>query len=464
MDNQYISEICNRIVGKLGYTPGTPDFDRMLSEYLPFMCIVDPVRSGQTECGTQVYHNVHDDRDELEPGRPTSAYLRSTFNDVIEPGAVDIDGLAFVQDDSQTLNGLREPVTLVALTSGPRDDLMTYEPADTYVVDELGDEIHLNQLISRFEGFGDIWMHHDFEPQLDLVITEERNHRSYRSYEKWMEAKVGGKTALDGRAVRRDVILSSVAASMHSNLSDIEHLQRAVGVYPDQYDQRVLHPLPTQVMTNTGFRPRRGVVGSQPILGRHLIATVPVEAGYNKRQKRFRWFGAAMKVVGRDRRDQDVFRINLSDVYDLLLRDVAELVGDENVRPFSLRPLAQTRIALRYQNGNTTTVWADVWPLTDRIGIAVAVPASSDGRDVRRFSNWSSRQGTGLACTSRIKVTPQHLGVLLGGGMGSQFLQACCPDPVLNLSTKRLDALRDRVLKVLLGEETCLLVLEGVHS
>jgi len=471
MENEYIEKICERIVRRLGITPGNPDFERALAQFLPVSMIPDLSVSDLPGVGKHTTHDVMysyecmnedgvttgvewETDQEIVDYTPPSAYLSSLFNDFVDEGPVDDEAHAFVQDISQTALGLENPECQVTIYTGSRYDCATLDMNGNITEETLDHDLETSTEMLTFVGLPGL---------CSAVRFDVFSHKGEDAYNKWKEDQERKLvSASEAKVIRREALSSSMAPAMLFDLSDTEHLIRAVGCAPDR--SGAMHPLPTQVMTSSGFGPRRGFIGRQPVLDKNFIVTVPVAAGYNTRQRRFRWFGAAMKTVGKDRMEGDNYRGVLSDVLETIQRDVADMVGEEAVRPFSLRPLAQTQVDLQYRNGASTKVWVDIWPVTDTIGLAIAVPASSTGRDVRRFSNWTGNRGTGLSITTSIRMTPGHLGVLLGGGMGGRFLSALCPDPVLNLSTKKLNALRDRVLRDVLNERTTLFVLEGVHS
>ena len=215
------------------------------------------------------------------------------------------------------------------------------------------------------------------------------------------------------------------------------------------------------VFGHHGFMSTRMFNGLQPAaLQLSMMTVVPVEAGFNRAERRFKWFGRNLKLVGKDKPCKDTFQLPLSAVMAYLRSDLRDYdVHDEFTSINSLRPRAHAMVNWSGSEFHSS-VKVSVYPLTALIGIAVAT-SSSGGRNVKRLWNCNQRRQTGKVIKQKkVRIPPEAIETFMHFSKGRTFIEAGAPEPVLNLSTYRLEALRRKVLNLALEEKPMLLILE----
>lgn len=450
--NVYTEQLVNRIVSKLGVKPGDRNFDRLADTFRPLSDVTDvihafPLTAPSYQEAQLLY--LYEARDgstgwDIDRGderhRLGSGMACSLFIDAgVEADGVRIDGDPYRMDVSFCYEGVEDPCT----------DVHVCEPG-TFLDFTLPD-------LSLDEEFEPETLWHGGAPTHrlpDLVFKDEKKWEN-----RWNE--------VSGSASRRERISHketwSLRAAMVSNPDDFNHLKRVLGlsVHPKGWLEI---PRPG-VFTGAGHGSGVLYQGHVPSLDLSHVRIVPSEAGYNYRERSFKWFGRTLKICGPDRQDKDTYRLTLSQLWDMLAKDAIEVLGHDVVSTASSRPLARSYIDLTNREGKTSRQGMSVWPVTQRIGLAVAIPSSSDGRNVKRVYQYVDGRTTGLVSTSRTPIPPEALELIVSNKYGLLgWLGSGCPDPVLNLSTSRIEKLRKKFFSALLSEETVVFMVEGIKG
>lgn len=450
--NLYTEQLVNKIVLALGVKPNDPDFDKLADQFRPLSDVRDVYnvypRTAASSQEAELLYSYTDDEGktawEVDVGDyrmiHASGMAASLFIDAgIEADGVRIDGCAYRMDDSHTIRDLEDPC----------DDVHLYAPGTlldfTLPDPSLDQEVELSTL----------W--HGGCPYQDLPTLVFKDKGKYD--QRWEDEK--------SSASRRERVSHketwSLRAAMVSNPDDLDHLKRVLGITVNPKGWLEV-PRPG-VFTGAGYG--SGVIyqGRVPSLDLSHVRIVPSAAGYNYRERSFKWFGRTLKICGPDRQCEHPSHIRLSDLWDMLASDAIELLGNGVVSTASLRPLARAYIDLKNRAGSTSRQGMSVWPLTQKIGLAVALPSSSDGRNVKRVYQYVDSRTTGLVSTSRTRIPAEALELVVSNKFGLlQFLGSGSPDPVLNLSTDRIDKLRKKFFRALMNEETVVFLLEGIKA
>jgi len=450
--NSYTEQLVNRIVSKLGLRPGDRNFNQLADTFRPLSDVTEVVHAFPLTAPTYQDANFlysYEDKDgntgwdvdaEDRRVRLGSGMACSLFIDAgVEVDGVRIDGDPYLMDVSFCLEGVEDPC----------DDVHLYEPG-TFLDFTLPDP----SLDQEFEP-ATLW--HAGAPMHQLPELFIKDEKKWE--ERWNKAV--------GSASRRERISHketwSLRASMVSNPDDFNHLKRVLGITVNPKGWLEL-PRPG-VFTSAGYG--SGVIyqGHVPALDLSHVRIVPSVAGYNYRERSFKWFGRTLKICGPDRQDKDAHQLTLSQLWDILSNDAIEILGHDALSTASTRPLARSYIDLTNREGKTSRQGMSVWPVTQRIGLAVAIPSSSDGRNVKRVYQYVDGRTTGLVSTSRTPIPPEALELVVSNKYGLLgWLGSGCPDPVLNLSASRIEKLRKKFFTSLLSEETVVFMVEGIKG
>jgi len=209
-----------------------------------------------------------------------------------------------------------------------------------------------------------------------------------------------------------------------------------------------------------------GLTDSQafnPVLSDGCIYIAPVLRG--NRGGKFGWFGRSYKSVGLRKPTRNHFTTNLGSVVEAVQHAVASEVYPDIVQRCAIRPLGRTIVA----PGNRG-VTADVWPITDKVALAVAIPNSqSSGGAVRRLTHWSSGN-LGSCSSGKINLGPTLVRMIISapqhrkGNRHADFLLKGAPEPVVRMTGPTLDRICSLAVRRTFEEETTLIVLEGVRD
>jgi len=296
--------------------------------------------------------------------------------------------------------------------------------------------------------------------------TEESHDENCRMFwsSVWKEEYGGCYCSCEVRVkqrARREQIVSKVVPTVATLGTVIEKplgaefvVQHVMGARLDGYT------LPVEWFSDSGLTPEEAF---NPVVSNGNVFIAPVYSGYSRQGPR--WFGAAFKSIGAKTRKKEHEVLPLGSVITKLHSTVKSLVGEEVLSALSIRPLGRTRFA-----PGRRAVIADVWPITDYVSLAVAIPNSGEVNDkVRRLTHWSS--GTLGACSlGTIKLCNTLFAMLTdtrsagNGTRHADFLWRGMPEPLIRINGPILDRIMNLTVRKTFEESPTLIVLEGLHS
>jgi len=412
--SEQIYEITLNAVKNIHNPANAGHLHALLGRYLPVSQLTDQQLAEEFSEGTVHFLSI----DETPAVACNVIYDEDEEDDLMECGNIesyDLDGLQYHES------------TGVSVQYADRLDPLT---------EALGESITVREELDEYEGMS----LHEILVQVHGFGESKKNDRKSRA-----KAEFQPTTVLDAVETFEDE---------ESLLTDV------VGGIANA---RYTFTIPVRHLTNEGFVKKRDE-WSTP-LAHDKLFIAPVTAGFNRRGRRYGWFGRHFKSLRRSAPTSDFRRVPLGTFLSLLRQAVSGSIGEQALSKSAIRPLARTVVRLGESDNH-----ADVWPVTEFVSLAVALPDDSrSGERVAKFRNWSQRK-LGTSERTGIAISRDILRIMVNEGdkssesrstRRSDWIMRGAPEPQVNLTDQLTNKIQDLIIRKTFEEEITLIVLES---
>lgn len=432
---KYLYAKAVNITEKLGFIPGTSGFNSSVSNYLPSMCLDD--------VDLRRIHGFN--------------YSQAQFNDTVDCWGDGYDRNSHSYEYESTGLGL--------VTFG--------EPVD---MDHILDEETFGQTEPRvYPGrkwnvrYRKIGNDYDYE---EIVTTTYEYLDTDK--EDWLIWNVKSASSNKTKVYLSDLLRQfqeGIPSYQLASLED-EHIE-SLGTQFGLVKRTTVHKGKTYVDYNyqgsMSYAP--SVLTRSRMAPPHFqddqISIVPAGASFMHTHGKTVWFDKPdlHNVAGKRNTRGARTVLTITDVARMLREHVQRECRIEDLPPLTDHPYVMGRFISRRGDQPMS-----IWPITDRVGIAVAVPSTQTrNRSIRDFY-FSRASKTGRVSLQRsVNLSPLHLILISGVGeegagrdvIRGKWLLKGCPIPLVNLPRRITPKLLHQVVDAVFSEEKKLFVFEA---